>query len=183
MPTPSVSKNIENQLINITHIFFDELGVERAQLVITLDAALEKDLGLGSLEKAELQHRIEKTFGVRLPEQLLVQAKTLRDFVKPIQQAKPQKQATQKILPPQFTAKQIDVSKAKTLVEVLQLYIQTDPQRPHIYLQDDEGNEIIIRYGDLLEQSEAVAKGLIQQGIKPGETVAIMLPTSAEFFS
>jgi fatty-acyl-CoA synthase len=187
MPDSSASKNIENQLIKITRQFIDELGAERVQLSVSLDAVLEKDLGLGSLEKAELQYRIEKTFGVRLPEHLLVQAKTLRDFVIPIQEAKPQKHVLletldTKLAAPQQTLAQ-NTSQAKTLIEVLQLYVDADPQRPHIYLQDDEGKEHIIRYGDLLEQSKAVAKGLLQRGIKQGETVAIMLPTCADFFS
>lgn len=182
MPDSSLEKNIENQLINLTRKFVDELGVERVRIAITLDAILEKDLGLGSLEKAELQHRIEKTFGVRLSEKLLVEAKTLSDFIEPIQQAKPQQPTIVEALDTNLAATDIDPSQAKTLVDVLQLYATADPQRPHIYLQDDEGKEHI-HYGHLFEQSNAVAKGLKQRGIKQGETVAIMLPTVAEFFS
>ena len=38
---------------------------------LTLDSALEEDLGLDSLARVELLTRLERAFGVRPPEQLL----------------------------------------------------------------------------------------------------------------
>lgn len=50
---------IESQVISLTHQFLLESGAERAARAVSLDARLEHDLGIGSLEKAELFSRIE----------------------------------------------------------------------------------------------------------------------------
>ncbi|HLB02928.1 MAG TPA: AMP-binding protein, partial [Nitrospiria bacterium] len=61
-----------------------------------------------------------------------------------------------------------------------------EPDRPHIYLQQDEsalgGEEQTITYGQLLEAATACANGLWDRGLKQGETAAIMLPTGKDFF-
>lgn len=54
---------------------------------VTLDHALERDLGLDSLGRVELVHRLERAFDVHLPEQLLVMAETPRDLLRAIQGA------------------------------------------------------------------------------------------------
>ena len=72
--------------------------------------------------------------------------------------------------------------KAKTLLEVLSQYAENNPERPHIYLQDDVGKETVISYGNLYYSAAKFAGGLINLGIKPGETVALMLPTENNFF-
>lgn len=48
---------------------------------IDLQAQLERDLGLGSIERSEFFHRIEKNFGIRLPESLLADIKCISDLV------------------------------------------------------------------------------------------------------
>ncbi|HRE31308.1 MAG TPA: class I adenylate-forming enzyme family protein, partial [Candidatus Berkiella sp.] len=48
--------------------------------------------------------------------------------------------------------------------------------------QDDAGNEKTITYGMLLENAKKIAHGLQDWNIEVGETVAIMLPTSEDFF-
>ncbi len=53
---------------------------------ITLDSALDRDLGLDSLARMELLTRLEKEFGVRLPEKVLVQAETPRDLLRHLKQ-------------------------------------------------------------------------------------------------
>ncbi len=68
------------------------------------------------------------------------------------------------------------------MLDVLIQYAQITPDRPHIYLSDEHSREQVITYGQLYEQSKAIALGLIHHGLKPGETVAIMLPTCQEFF-
>jgi 1-acyl-sn-glycerol-3-phosphate acyltransferase len=74
-----------------------------------------------------------------------------------------------------------------TLVEVLQLRAEHEPQRAHIYLREPgadeaDSSEVVIRYGELYRDATAFAGGLAAAGIAPGETIAIMLPTSREFF-
>src|SRR5690606_18130333 len=76
----------------------------------------------------------------------------------------------------------IDLSKISSLPDVLIQYALIEPDRPHIYLPDEEGNETIITYGELLAKASGVAHSLIEKGIRPNDTVAIMLPTGPEFF-
>lgn len=46
---------------------------------VTLDSSLDRDLALDSLVRVELLLRVERTFGVTLPENTLQLAKTPRD--------------------------------------------------------------------------------------------------------
>ncbi len=66
-----------------------ESGAERAARAVSPDAGLEHDLGIGSLEKAELFGCIEKSLGVELPKSLLVKAKQLKNVIKAVKMAEP----------------------------------------------------------------------------------------------
>lgn len=176
------STQIETQVLSLLRQFLTESGSERAARAVSLDASLERDLGIGSLEKAEVFHRIEKSFDIRLPDSLMVEAREVKDLIKAVQAAKPKISVLPHEKVTALEAKQTDPSKAKTLVEVLQLYAEEEPKRPHIYLQDENGHEEILRYGQLYEMAKRTAQGFINRGLKPGETVAIMLPTSFDFF-
>ena len=68
-----------------------------------------------------------------------------------------------------------------TLVEVLEWHVRAHPDRVHIVYVGD-GAETHISYRDLHRQVEVVAAGLQRQGLEPRQTVAIMLPTSPEYF-
>jgi fatty-acyl-CoA synthase len=177
-PPPEVSP----RLLTLVQHFLAELGAAHAQRAVTLTASLERDLGIGSLEKAELLHRIEQTFQIRFPDTVLVHGETVNDLLLAIQQAKPSPQNGSMTIKTALSPLQQEPLEAKTLLDVLRHYVQQAPDRPHIYLQDEHGNEQIITYQQLLTQANAVAQGLIQRGLKPGETVALMLPTSEAFF-
>jgi acyl carrier protein len=47
---------------------------------VALDAELERDLGIDSLARVELALRIEQAFGVRLSEESVLEARTVRDL-------------------------------------------------------------------------------------------------------
>ncbi|MCP3961730.1 MAG: fatty acyl-AMP ligase [bacterium] len=71
-----------------------------------------------------------------------------------------------------------------TLVEILRSRADTRPEVGHlVLLPDDGGPAEAASFGDLLEGAEAVARGLRARGVEPGQTVALMLPTSRDFFS
>lgn len=177
-------KSIEKQLLSIMRSFLLELDAERALQGITLSASLERDLGIDSLGKVELLNRIEHTFAIQFDESAIITTDSLADFIPLIQKARPH---TPSSIPAQFVSPTIDtidldLSSARTLVDVLSTYASIEPARPHIYLQDEHGEEQVIRYGALMSEAKKIAAGLHQRGIKVGETVAIMLPTSDEFF-
>ena len=50
-------------------------------------------------------------------------------------------------------------------------------------IYEENGTPRTITFGELYERSSAVADELRRRGLEPGQTVAIMLPTCAEFFS
>ena len=56
---------------------------------ITLDTALERDLGLDSLGRVELLTRLEREFELSLPEQTLATAETPRDLLRALAAAGP----------------------------------------------------------------------------------------------
>src|SRR5207253_6573405 len=56
-------------------------------LTVTLDSALERDLGFDSLGRMELLLRLERTLGVRLSEQVLANAESPRDLLHALQGA------------------------------------------------------------------------------------------------
>jgi acyl carrier protein len=56
-------------------------------LRLSLDSTLQSDLGLDSLERVELLHRIEEAFKVRLPDETFAPAATLRDPLATIERA------------------------------------------------------------------------------------------------
>ena len=52
------------------------------EIQVTLDSSFEKDLCLDSLGRVELLMRVERAFGISLPEQLLASAETPRDLLR-----------------------------------------------------------------------------------------------------
>lgn len=178
------SSRMESQLLAITRDFLHELEAERAVQAISLDASLERDLGIDSLGKVELFHRIEKQFSVRLPESAMVEAESLRDLMKIITQKSSSKlmQSQSPQFSPILEMTTLDLTNAQTLIDVLIMYAKKEPYRPHLYLQNEMGQEQVIHYGQLFEEAKKIARGLYKQGIQPGETIGIMLPTGEDFF-
>ncbi len=177
------SLDIEDQLLSITRQLLVDLEHQRAVHVVSMKADLQRELGIGSLEKAELLHRTEQAFSIILPESLLTDAESLQDLATAIKKAHPSLKPTNLEHVPHLKASSIDPHSAKTLVDLLHEYGTQEPQRPHIYLHDSHGAETIITYGELLRSATAVAHGLLDRGLSPQQTVAIMLPTSQDFFS
>lgn len=175
--------DIAKELINITHQLLTESG-ELHHREVRLDASLQRHLGIDSLGRAELFQRIERAFKVSLPDQLLKEAETLADIAAylakddaDLESAKPQQKMTS-----HSERSRVDPSETKTLIDVLLLYGEYSSDKAHIYFQNEKGTEEVITYGHLLKNSLRVAFGLSELGLREGESVAIMLPTSPEFF-
>src|SRR5262244_1073937 len=75
-------------LLDIVQQLALELHPHKHQaLTVTLDSALERDLGFDSLGRMELLLRLERAFGVQLPEQVVVTAEVPRDLVQAVHSA------------------------------------------------------------------------------------------------
>ncbi len=155
---------------------------------ITLDSSLDRDLGLDSLTRVELLARLEKTFGVSLPERVLAIAETPRDLLRSIQTAGSSTSSTAATAPPPTPGPSEDTSRlappeqAATLVEALRHHAERHPDRLHIRLFSDSGEGEIITYGELWAEAGEVAAGLQHFGLAAGETVLLMLPTGRDYF-
>ncbi len=71
---------------------------------------------------------------------------------------------------------------ASTLIEALDWHVGATPERTHIRILDESGSPDDVTYGALHREAAAVAAGLLARDVMPGDTVAIMLPTSRAYF-
>ncbi|WP_298157748.1 AMP-binding protein [Ferrovum sp.] len=151
--------------------------------VVTLDSALDRDIGFDSLARVELVLRCERFFDVSLPERTLATIETPRDLLRALSSASaaPQPFAAAEIR--EIAAGEVtDIpSHATTLLEMLDWHVSAHGERTHIVLSEEAGEEIL-SYQALHQGAEALAAGLQRHDLQPGQTVAIMLPTSRDYF-
>lgn len=177
---------------DLTPILLDtvrQLGIElhpdrKVGSALTLDSSLDRDLGFDSLARVELLLRIEQTFGVSLPEHTLAAVETPRDLLRAVltaSAAAPHVAIPTRVL--EVATERIDAEpdRAATLLDVLDWHVAAHPQRTHIILLSEEASEDI-SYATLRQGAEAVAAGLQTHGLQSGQSVAIMLPTSRDYF-
>ena len=150
----------------------------------SLDSSFEKDLGLDSLTRVELISRIEKAFKLALPEQIYAEAESGRDLLRAIEALAKQTAVpfTVDIESVELDATQSTPDESSTLIELLNWHVNAHPDRPHIQFYTDEGDGERITYQQLKNKALQVAGGLQQRGLQPGEPVALMLPSCAEYF-
>lgn len=177
------TRDIEKKLIAITSQLIAESG-EPYKREIRSDLSLQRHLGIDSLSRAELFHRIDKAFEVSLTDRQLAEADTLNDILKYLEAAEPQEKPHEQhaVITSHGEYSAVDPLTVNTLLEVLFLYAEKSPNKAHIFFQNEDGKEEVITYDNLLQSSLKVANGLRERGLMPGETVAIMLPTHPGFF-
>ena len=169
-------------------------------------AHLERELGLGSLERVELMLRLGDASGVRLPDRVVAEADTVQDLVDAILRAEtgddgngtaargttaliasaPAATLSSAAATSPSPAIHPDIEQqirhAETLSEILRLRGRGEPGRSHIHIYEEDEQLRTITFGELYERASAVAAELRRRGLEPGQTVAIMLPTCADFF-
>ena len=184
MVAPNLKRaDVERRVLKTLDELLNDLGGGRALAAVGLDASIEKDLGLGSLERAELLSRLEGDLAVELPESALAEAETPADLVRtvlsaeaPLANIRPRGETPASKLPSSSI-------EADTLVDALRQRAEKEPRKAHIYLQGEGDKEEVIRYGELYRMACEVAGGLSTKGVDSGDRVALMLPTGKEFFA
>jgi acyl carrier protein len=153
---------------------------------VTLGSSLDRDLGLDSLVRVELLARLEDALGVRIPEGVLVDAETPRDLVDGVLRpatARLTWEPTEFERPSRAAAEfPLDVG---TLVDALEWHAAVHPDRVHVRMLGDDSSvpEAVLSYATLREHARSIAAGLTALDVQPGESVAIMLPTSCDYFA
>ena len=180
-PPPPPGASVEQQVLDVVTELVTELrgGVPAA---VARGDSLEADLGISSLERVELLIRLERAFAVRLGDAAMSGAETPADLAAAIAEAdaapeerRPERRAA-------GGAGIASAANARTVVEALAWHAERTPERIHIHLREDDGNETPLTYGWLWREAQAVAGGLAERGLGRGDTVAIMLRTEERFF-
>jgi len=193
-PTPKTT-DLETRVLSSIRQLLQELGSQRALQALSREASLERELGLGSLERVELLDRLEKEFGRKLPDQVLTEAETPADLATALAGEKPTRapeRHSQRSPVPRQTApwraecgqppSVFEDPSVATLTDALRYFAERDPGRAHVHLYGEDRQPDVISYGHLLAGSSSVAAALTSRGLGHGETVALMLPTGEEFF-
>ena len=146
-------------MLEVVRALAEELGGARAAQAVAPGASLEREVGLGSLERVELLLRLETAFGRALDDRFL-QADTPGALARLIAEGgvvgrRPRAPSARSRVGAATAAQA-----AATVHESLWRRAQSQPARPHVYLRRDDGAEETITYGDLLVQAAAVAGGL-----------------------
>jgi acyl carrier protein len=175
----------ERDLIMVVTALVRELHPQRSRFIdVGPSSRIERDLGIDSLGRTELIMRIERAFRVRLPAQTIGEAETVQDLVAALEQARPARERF--ALEPRQAPALPSVpaaSQARTLVEVLEWHAARHPDRLHLTVLQDETTILgTLTYSELATKARNLARGLIARDIVPGDRVALMLPTSSDFF-
>lgn len=173
-----------DQLIEATRKVAAEFNFSSARIEsLHLDSQLDQELGLDSLTRAEFFARIESRLGTTLPQHAYADIATPRDLLAEILRlVTPARNPAKDISRIHLDRTDTSPSSAKTLIEVLDWHLQTHPDRTHIQLLLADEAPGKISYRELCEHAQQIAAGLQQDGLKPRQCVAIMLPTSRDYF-
>src|SRR5580700_10593528 len=186
--------SVTSQTLQVLRQLLMELGGQRGLAELTARgtaAHLERELGLGSLERVELMLRLGDACGVRLPDRVVAEADTVQDLVEAVLREESvtgsaAAGAAISATPIGPAAIHADIEEqirnAETLTEIFRLRGRGEPARAHIYLYEENDEPRTITFGELFESASRVATELVRRGLEPGQTVSIMLPTCAEFF-
>jgi 1-acyl-sn-glycerol-3-phosphate acyltransferase len=167
------------RVLEIVRALASEAVGERGARAVQPAASLDRDVGLGSLERVELLIRLEDAFSRRLPEGCLALDTPLALAEAVASSAGDSPAAHERDAP--GLAPAAAAPPARTLAGSLWSHARRQPQRPHVYLREEGVPARTVRYGELWDGAAAVAEGLRAAGVGAGDTVALMLPTGYDF--
>src|ERR1700731_5344829 len=156
---------------------------------------LDRDLGLGSLERVELLARLETAFHIRLRDRVASEANTPEDLARALLGApgtNAEDVETGSALRASATVQKLHreapnagVFSAETLIDVLRYRAAHDAERTHLSITEDGDageRSLTLTFGELYAAGNRCAAELARRGVPAGGRVALMLPTSRAFF-
>ena len=186
--------DVRERVLDVLRGLLAELGSHGAVAELTIHSNLDRDLGLGSLERVELLTRLEAAFDVRLPDTLAAEASTPEELINAILTAPGAPVTDEEFSGLRAAAAgqtasregaESIIEKAETLVEVIRYRGIHDAQRTHLFItEDNERGEhhYTMTFGELYAAAQKCAEELARRGVPAGGRVSLMLPTSRQFF-
>lgn len=198
MATPATQldrSTVRARVLEVIRGLLEELGSQGALPMLSLASQLDRDLGLGSLERVELLARLETAFGVRLPDRISSEANTPEDFARAIlavpgtvaEDAEPDSAVRASVTAQKLQREAADagVYSAETLIEVLRYRAAHNAEQTHLLITEDSDageRSYTMTFGELYAAGLRCAAELGRRGVPAGGRVAMMLPTSRSFF-
>lgn len=187
--------SMRERVLEVLRGLLEELGSHGALETLSAKSNLDRDLGLGSLERVELLTRLEVAFDVRLPDTLAAEANTPEELLQAILRApgaalgnEEEVSALRLAVATQRRGEEVAESiaeKAETLVEAIRYRGVHDANRAHLIITEEHaGGERshTLTFGELYTAAQKCAEELARRGVPPGGRVSLMLPTSQQFF-
>ena len=198
MATPATQLDVtevRQRVLEVIRGLLEELGSRGALPMLNGGSQLDRDLGLGSLERVELLARLEPAFGVRLPDSAVADSNTPDDLARAIcavagaetLEDEAASAARVSISEQKSRGAETDpgVVSAQTLEDVLRYRGVHQPERVHLVIAEEKaGTEhtATLTFGELYAAAQRCASELVRRGVPAGGRVALMLPTSRAFF-
>jgi acyl carrier protein len=184
---------IRERVLGVVRSLLEELGSHGAVAELSTSSNLDRDLGLGSLERVELLTRLEAKFEVRLPDTLAAEANTPEDLIQAIVRAPGMPVVEDGEFAAALSGAEVAdvevtdsiVGRAETLIEAIRYRGTHNAQLTHLLItEDDEQGEhhYKLTFGELYTAAQKCAEELARRGVPPGGRVSLMLPTSRQFF-
>jgi fatty-acyl-CoA synthase len=186
---------VRKRVLDVLRALLTELGSEGALPILGPASHLDRELGLGSLERVELLARLEAEFAIRLPDRVAAEINTPEELTEAVLAAAgkdAQFDEAPSALRASVTANQLhrtapggDIFATQTLIEVLRYRALHDAERTHLHITEDSDTgdkTLTLTFGELYFAAQSCAAELARRGIPPGGRVSLMLPTSRAFF-
>jgi len=180
------SEETSARLLDLVAEMAAEVSPAAAPAQVHLDQSLERELGFDSLARMELLHRVEREFGVTLPDRVLSEADTPRDLLRGLGAKVAPSRATfsmpEQVSQPVGERRTLVAEHIEALTDVLAWQAENQADVVHIRLYDEGEDGQAITFGSLHDEAAKLASGLIELGLAADETVVLMLPTGRDYF-
>lgn len=156
-----------------------------------LDFDFAEQLGLGSIELADLFIRVGRAYAVELPSDEIGMFRRPRDLLDAVEKALGAAAFTRHPIERPVAAPEQDASIASlaamepapmSLLDALRTRAEQHSQFPHLKFLTADKQVSTLTFGELWDQGRCVAAGLTNLGLTWGERVAIVMPTGPDFF-
>jgi len=156
-----------------------------ARIEITLDSSLDRDLGLDSLSRMELLSRLEHRFGAGIPETVMAGAETARELLPALRAGERRVRGAASVRGREARLDAVDAipSGAATLLEAVDFHARHHGDRVHVEFWSLHGEPVPVTFAELVDRAERVAAGLVERGLEPGRSAALMLPTGLDYLA